>query len=100
MPAAQRPPKISGPSSMKRLGLTPPLFAATLFLAIGLHAEETKPVPTPAPAPMKNKRNAEMLKRYDKNGDGKLDDDERAEAKEAMMKEQFDRQAARAAALG
>lgn len=45
------------------------------------------------------KRAEELLKRFDKNGDGKIDDDERAEAKEAMMKEQIDRQIARASAL-
>jgi Ca2+-binding EF-hand superfamily protein len=45
------------------------------------------------------KRAEELLKRYDKNGDGKLDDDERADAKEAMMKEQVDRQMARAGVL-
>ena len=45
------------------------------------------------------KRAEELLKRYDKNGDGKLDDDERADAKEAMMKEQVEKQVARATAL-
>lgn len=44
------------------------------------------------------KRADELLKRFDKNGDGKLDDDERADAKEAMLKEQTDRQMARSAA--
>jgi Ca2+-binding EF-hand superfamily protein len=89
---------------MKRPGLTLHLAAATLFLA-GLRAEDTKPV-APAPAParpmgaMKGRRDADLVKRFDKNGDGRLDDDERAEAKEAMFKEQMDRQTARAAALG
>lgn len=44
-------------------------------------------------------RAEEMLKRYDKNGDGKIDDDERAEAKEVMMKDQIERQMGRANAL-
>jgi Ca2+-binding EF-hand superfamily protein len=89
---------------MKRPGLTLHLAAATLFLA-GLRAEDAKPATSPPAAakpmgPMKGRRDAEMLKRFDKNGDGRLDDDERADAKEAMFKEQMDRQATRAAALG
>ena len=43
------------------------------------------------------RRDADFLKRYDKNGDGKLDDDERADAKEAMLTEQIDRQMKQAA---
>ena len=43
-------------------------------------------------------RGADLLKRFDKNGDGKIDDDERADAKEAMLKEQIDRQMARVTA--
>jgi Ca2+-binding EF-hand superfamily protein len=45
------------------------------------------------------KRADELLKRYDKNGDGRIDDDERAEAKEVMMKDQIERQMGRANAL-
>jgi hypothetical protein len=45
------------------------------------------------------RRADEILKRYDKNGDGRLDDDERADAKEIMMTEQVERQMARATAL-
>ena len=45
-----------------------------------------------APEGMQSKRGEELLKRYDKNGDGKLDDDERADAKEAIMQEQIERQ--------
>ncbi len=43
-------------------------------------------------------RGSDLLKRFDKNGDGKIDDDERADAKEAMLKEQIDRQMARVTA--
>ena len=39
-----------------------------------------------------SKRAQETLKRYDKNGDGRIDDDERADAQEAMMKERMERQ--------
>ncbi len=54
---------------------------------------------TPAAATPAAKRADELLKRYDKNGDGRIDDDERADAKDAMMKEQTERQMTRAAAL-
>lgn len=124
---------------MSRLGLTPQLIAATLFLAGGLlftRAEDapmappangtgapvspkaspapaspgaddaSRPSPaTPAPksaaaAPrmMSGMTNAEILARFDTNHDGKLDEDEVAAAHEAMLKEQVDRQATRAAA--
>lgn len=82
-------------TSMKRLRLPSSLVAATLFLALGLRGEDVKPKPTPPAGGMRAQRQAELLKRFDKNGDGKLDDDERAEAKDAMMKEQLDKQAAR-----
>ena len=41
-----------------------------------------------------SQRMQELLKRYDKNGDGRIDDDERADAQEAMLKERVDRQMA------
>jgi len=86
--------------SMKRPGLTPHLLSATLFLvpavAPSLCAQETMAT---TPAAKAAKRADELLKRFDKNGDGKLDDDERADAKEVMMKEQIDRQMLRFAAL-
>lgn len=113
---------------MKRPGLTPHLFAATLFLAGGLPAEETKPVP-PTPAPKAGAvsdadaerrakavelevarrralmeksarpgRAEDLLKRFDKNGDGKLDEDEQAEAHEVMLRDQMARQATKTAA--
>ncbi len=40
-------------------------------------------------------RGPDLMKRFDRNGDGKIDDDERADAKDAMLKEQVDRQMAR-----
>ena len=39
-----------------------------------------------------------MLKRFDLNGDGRIDDNERADAREMMLQEQVDRQMARVAA--
>ncbi len=75
------------------------LLAATLFLATGLcAADEPKtaaPATTPVPAPgmMKPARADELLKRFDTNHDGKLDEDEVAAAHEEMLKEQMDRQA-------
>ena len=53
-----------------------------------------------ATAAKSTKRAEELLQRYDKNGDGRIDDDERAEAKEVMMKEQIDRQMGRATLPG
>jgi Ca2+-binding EF-hand superfamily protein len=86
--------------SMKRPGLTPPLASATLFLLLAsswpLLAQEMM---SPAQSARAAQRGEELLKRYDKNGDGRIDDDERAEAKEVALKEQVDRQMARAAAL-
>lgn len=49
------------------------------------------------PAAKAAARAAELLHRFDKNGDGKIDEDERADAKETMIKEQVDRQMARQA---
>lgn len=73
---------------MKRLGLSPHLCAATLFLVLGLRGEEAKPTPLPpvsAPTPTDradaNKAEverrfalrAELVKLFDRNDDGKLD---------------------------
>ena len=76
---------------MKRPGLVSPLLAATLFLAGALAARAqdkstppAKPAATPPPM-MKANRAEELLKRFDLNHDGKLDDDEVAAAHEAML---------------
>jgi len=85
---------------MKRPGLTRPLASATLFLLVSSPlALPAQDMMTATPAAKAAKRADDLLKRFDKNGDGKLDDDERADAKEMMLKEQVDRQMARAAAL-
>jgi len=42
--------------------------------------------PSESPAPNHKTRQAELLKKYDKNGDGKIDEDERAAAKADMFK--------------
>ena len=84
---------------MKRPGLTPPFASATLFLIIAFASNvPAQEMMATGPA-AKTKRVDELLKRYDKNGDGKIDDDERADAKEVMMKEQIERQMVRTTAL-
>ena len=90
---------------MKRLGLSPGLLAATLFLGVGVRAEETNPnsktdpqSPRVASGMMAQDRAADLLKRFDKNGDGKLDEDELAEAHEAMLREQMARRTAASSA--
>ena len=88
---------------MKRFGLTPLSLAATLFLAAApaLHPQDEprrNPKSEGAPPPLRIGRPEEILQRFDKNGDGKLDEDEQAEAHEVMLKEQMGRQAAKAAA--
>ena len=54
---------------------------------------ENKPA-AKAGASNKAKRAAEMLQRYDKNGDGRIDDDERIDAREAMRSAQNERRIA------
>jgi Ca2+-binding EF-hand superfamily protein len=74
---------------------------AGLFLALGLPGQETmmgenpgqtearETVPSEAKAPARQlSRAEEVLKRFDKNRDGKLDEDERADAHEVMLQEQ------------
>ena len=107
---------------MKRLGLTLALSPAMLFVLTVLRGADTKTTggvapadtsvpPAPAtssttatakierapenPAPPRAMTAEEILKRFDKNGDGKLDEDERADAHDTMMKTQRERQAAR-----
>jgi len=82
---------------MKRPGLIPPTLAATLFLLLAsgtLEAAQPK-MKADTPAAKAARKADELLKRFDKNGDGRLDDDERADAKDVMMQDQLDRQMAR-----
>src|SRR2546421_37539 len=96
MPAVHPPREFSRMSSMKRSGLSLAFCVATLFVATRLQAADEKPgaktEPARAPA-MKTSRMDELLKRFDKNGDGKLDPAERA-ALESFVREQRDRAAA------
>lgn len=90
---------------MKRPSLFPGMLAATLFLGVGLRAEAEKaeprsPTPDPAadlaakrPAPtMANESDrrqalrAELIKLFDQNGDGKLNESELAVLNEFMLK--------------
>lgn len=100
MAASGSRPEFSIIRSMKRPGLTPPFASATLFLitalALNVQAQEMM---TTGPATKAAKRADDLLKRYDKNGDGKIDDDERADAKEVMMKDQIERQMVRTTSL-
>ena len=74
-------PEFSILRSMKRPGLIPPSLAATLFLLLtpvaSLPAQEMMAT---TPAAKAARKADELLKRFDKNGDGRLDDDERTEA--------------------
>lgn len=100
MAASGSRPELSYIRSMKRPGLTPLVASATLFLFLGpTSALPAQPAMSTSADPVAAKRAEELLKRYDRNGDGKLDDDERADAKDAMMKEQSERQRLRAAAM-
>ena len=80
---------------MKRPGLSPALLAATLILTTIVVSAADEPKPAPA---MRGSRADQLLKRFDKNGDGKLDEAELADAHEAMLQEQMTRQATIAAA--
>jgi Ca2+-binding EF-hand superfamily protein len=102
MPAVRARGEFAVELPMKRLLQTPLLLSATLFLAGGLHAaDETNSTQLPtAPAMMKGSRADDLLKRFDTNHDGKLDEDEVAAAHEAMLKEQMERQATVAMAPG
>jgi len=75
---------------MKASSLAPALLAATLFLAPALRAEDpaTGEMNAPAESTGENSRmQSDIMKRFDKNKDGKLDEDEKAAAKEANREE-------------
>jgi Ca2+-binding EF-hand superfamily protein len=71
------------------------LLAATLILVPTLRAVDTPP----AAAANYGPRHAEMLKRFDANGDGKLDETEKASAKAAQGGKTERREKARQRAL-
>ncbi|HEU5081404.1 MAG TPA: EF-hand domain-containing protein [Opitutaceae bacterium] len=81
---------------MKTISLGLPIAAAMLFLAPGLRADATSTASTPATTQSSpsDERRAEWIKRFDKNGDGQLDAEERAAAR-AAMKEQRSEKAER-----
>ena len=70
---------------MKQPQLTPLLLSATLFLAATAAGAAETAAATPAPEPAYGPRHAEMLKRFDQNKDGKIDEAERAAAREARQ---------------
>ena len=69
---------------MKTISLGLPIAAAMLFLAPGLRAVDATSTAstTPAQNPTADSRRADLIRRFDKNGDGKLDASERAAMKE------------------
>lgn len=73
---------------MSRIGVSL-LLTAVLCPVFASAADETKPRTRPAGAAATGARDPakmqEMMKRFDKNGDGQLDDSEKAAAKEAMQ---------------
>lgn len=72
---------------MKTLSLVPACLAATLFLAPVVVRGADATTASDGSAAETDKaaaRQAEILKRFDKNGDGKLDEDEKAAAKSEM----------------
>jgi Ca2+-binding EF-hand superfamily protein len=88
---------------MKPSSLAPAFLAATLFLLPSLWAEDAPAEmdgATAENASMPPQRQAEIMKRFDKNGDGKLDEDEKAAAKEYNRNETTGRQAKRREHLG
>jgi Ca2+-binding EF-hand superfamily protein len=70
---------------MKKPQLTPLLLSATLFLSVVGVAKAAEDSVAPAPESPRKARQAELIKKFDKNGDGKLDETERAAAREAMQ---------------
>ena len=85
---------------MKRSGLTRRILPATLFLTLiagaSIAAQDPK---AGAPEARNERRENALLKRFDKNGDGRIDDDERADAKEMMLKDQMERSMPRGGGL-
>ena len=80
---------------MKPSSLAPALFAATLFLIPSLPARDAAPDSENRASEnqmMSKELQADILKRFDKNGDGKLDEDEKAAAKEYNREETAGRQ--------
>jgi Ca2+-binding EF-hand superfamily protein len=75
---------------MKSISLFSAFVAATLFISAQARAADSANPPAPASAPegssARSAREAELLKRYDKNGDGKIDEEEKAAAKLDMLK--------------
>ena len=81
---------IQPPGTMKNRSVILPLLTATLFASPAFAQSEAPAAPPPAPGP----RHAEMIKQFDQNGDGRLDDTERAAARAAHRGEflkRFDR---------
>ena len=66
---------------MKASFLFPVTLAATLFVSVA-HADQ----------PTTNPKDAEIIKRYDTNKDGKLDEEEIAAVKEQMMDSKMEKQ--------
>jgi hypothetical protein len=93
--------EVSNVRSMNRPGLSLQVASATLFLLLAVlarSAENVVPPAAKAAAPTVGDSPADRLKRFDKDGDGLLDDEERAAAKQALMKAQGTSQADGAAA--
>ena len=84
MPEVSCPMEKSPLSPMKKTVLSLGLCSATLFLATG-RAEAPKGTPSAA----RDAGQAELLQRYDKNHDGKLDEAELAAAHESMLQAGF-----------
>jgi len=76
---------------MKPTSLLSTLVAATLFILPSLRAvtpaDETTASDNAPADHQRKQRDAELLKRFDKNGDGKIDENEKAQAKLEMLKD-------------
>jgi len=70
---------------MNKPQLTPLLLSATLFLAATAAGAAETAAAVPAPEPAYGPHHAEMLKRFDQNKDGKIDETERAAVREARQ---------------